>query len=128
MNLKIERWYRSDCTIGVLTSGDFKCFTLELPWKDNEKNVSCIYPAEAFKGVKRVSPKNGDVIELVNVIDRSYIQIHSGNFTHQIEGCILVGDSIKFLDTDTIPDITNSKVTLKKLMSILPDKFTIEIV
>ncbi len=125
--IKIERWHREDCTLGILTCGDFKCFTLELPWKDNEKNISCIPSASAYTGVKWFSPKNGDCFYIPNVMNRTHIQIHSGNYTSQIEGCILVGDSIKFLNDDGIPDVTNSRKTLNKLLELLPDDFTIEI-
>ena len=125
--IKIHRWYNEDCTIGRLTCGDFQCFTLELPMLDNKQNVSCILPADAYKGQKHKSTRNGDVIAINNVFERSHIQIHSGNYTSQISGCILVGDSIKFLNNDKIPDITNSKATLNKLLSLLPDEFNIQI-
>ena len=96
--IKIERWYQKDCTLGRLYCGDFQCWTLELPFLDNKTNVSCIYPASGYVGRKHVSPKNGDVIAIDNVMDRTHIQVHSGNYTSQIQGCILVGDSIKFLN------------------------------
>jgi len=125
--LRIKTWQMDDCTLGILTYGDFKCFTLELPWKGNELNVSCIPRALGYKGEKHKSPANGDVIAITNVFNRTYIQIHSANFLRQLKGCIAVGDSIKFLDGDSLPDVTNSKNTLKKLLAVLPKKFMIEI-
>lgn len=127
MNLKIKRWYHYDCTIGRLSYGNFQCFTLELPLLDNKPDISCIYPAGGYVGRKHFSIKNGDVIAIDNVMDRTGIQIHSGNFTHQIQGCILPGDSIKFLDGDKIPDVTNSRITLRQLLRVLPESFNIEI-
>ena len=126
--LKIKRWKMNECTLGILTYGDFKCFTLELPWKNNEVNVSCIPEALAYQGEKYTSPANGNVIAINNVLNRTYIQIHSANFLRQLKGCIAVGDSIKFLDGDSLPDVTNSKNTLKSLLAVLPDKFTFEII
>ena len=126
--IKIQRTYYEDCTVGRLWCGDFQCFTLELPMLNNASDVSCIYPAGGYSGRKHFSPRNGDVIAIDNVMDRTNIQVHSGNYTSQILGCILVGDSIKFLNNDKIPDVTNSRNTLKKLLSILPDTFNIEIV
>jgi len=126
MNIAISTWQNEDCTIGRLTCGDFHCLTLELPWKDNEKNVSCI-PAGAYASGFYDSPKHGRVILLDCVRDRKYIEIHAGNYTRQIEGCILVGDSLKYLDSDDILDVTNSKRTLRKLMALLPNRFTIDI-
>ena len=126
--LKIKRWQTDEITLGILTYGDFKCFTLELPWRDNEINVSCIPQALAYQGDKHKSPANGDVIAINNVINRTYIQIHSANFLRQLRGCIAVGDSIKFLDGDKLPDVTNSKSTLKALLKVLPERFPIQII
>jgi hypothetical protein len=94
---------------------------------NNASNISCIYPSGGFIGRKHFSAKNGDVIAIDNVMGRTNIQVHSGNYTSQIQGCILVGDSIKFLNDDKVPDVTNSRNTLKKLLSILDDSFEIEI-
>ncbi len=125
--IKIQRTYYDDCTIGRLWCGDFQCFTLELPLLNNQTDVSCIYPAGGYRGSKHFSPSNGDCIAINNVMDRTNIQIHAGNYTSQIRGCILVGDSIKFLNDDKIPDVTNSRKTLSKLMSVLPNSFNVEI-
>ncbi len=124
--LNIKRWYHKDCTLGRLSVGGFQCFTLELPWLENQRGVSCI-PRGTYKAFKRNSPKNGLVVEFRNVPDRSNIQIHSGNYTRQIEGCVLVGSSIAFLDGDSIPDVANSKATLDKLLALLPDEFEVTI-
>lgn len=122
--IKINRWYHHDCTLGRLTVGSFQCFTLELPWLENQRGISCI-PRGTYRAVKRNSPKNGAVFELRNVPQRSNIQCHAGNYTRQIEGCILVGSSITFLDGDKIPDVANSKQTLDKLLALLPDEFEV---
>lgn len=124
--LTIKRWYHKDCTLGRLSVGSFQCFTLELPDLGNTPSISCI-PAGTYQAFKRQSPKNGLVVELKAVPNRSFIQIHRGNYTRQIEGCILVGSSIAFLDGDQVPDVTNSGVTMDKLLSLLPDEFEIRI-
>lgn len=123
----IERWYQKDCTIGRLSYGGFNCFVLELPWLDNQVNISCI-PEGAYEAKKRISPsKKYQVIEYIDVPNRTYIQAHYGNYTSQLLGCQLYGDSVKYIDNDSIPDVTNSEKTLKKLLAILPDKFLIKI-
>lgn len=121
INFTIDRWQQHDCTPGRLSvsGSSFQCFTLELPWRGNQPDVSCI-PKGEYEYYYRLSPKNGKVLELRNVPDRTYIQVHSGNFTRQIQGCILVGDAIKFLDSDTIPDVTNSRITLDRLLNEIP--------
>jgi len=127
MELKITRFYMDDCTLGRLTYGTFQCFTLELPMLDNAQDISCIYPNGGFIGRKHFSPHNGDCIAIDNVMNRTNIQMHAANFTRQILGCIAVGDGIKFLDNDSIPDVTNSVKTLGALLAVLPDTFPIVI-
>ena len=126
MKIHINRWYNSDCVLGRLSYSHFKCFTLELPFNNNEPNISCI-PNGTYRAFKRVSPKNGLVLELRDVPGRTFIQIHAGNYTRQIQGCILVGDGIKYLDNDNVPDITNSKLTLNQLLDVVPDEVDVVI-
>ena len=69
----------------------FKFVTLELAWKDNKRNISRI-PSGEFESVAVPRSSNGKyAILLMNVIDRSEIMIHAGNFHTDIRGCILVG-------------------------------------
>ena len=113
--ITVDRFYQPDCTLGRLQIDDFQCFTLELPELGNKKNISCI-PEGEYEYFFRASPRNGNVLELKNVTNRTNIQIHSGNFTRQVKGCMLVGSSVKFIDSDSIPDVSNSRDTLSKLI------------
>lgn len=113
----IERFHQEDFTLGLFSVDNFKCFSLELPDINNEQDISCI-PEGTYDYYARNSPSNGLVLELRSVPNRRYIQIHSGNFTRQIQGCILVGDSLKYLDNDHIPDVTNSRATLRKVLEL----------
>lgn len=125
--LTIDRKYFDDCTISRVTivDSDFQCFFLELPWLENQQNISCI-PEGTYQVFKRYSPsKNEEVIQYIGVPNRTYIQIHKGNFTSQILGCQLPGDGVKWINTDSIPDVTNSESTFNELMSLLPDEFTV---
>lgn len=108
------------------TVDGFYCFGLELPWLDNQSSISCI-PEGVYQCRKTHSNKNKYCIEIMNVTGRTNIQIHAGNYTRNIQGCVLVGDSIAMIDLDSIPDVSNSKLTLSKLMSHLPDSFELEI-
>jgi len=125
--MRLERWSRNNCTLGILSCGTFQCFTLELPDLGNQPDISCI-PAGKYEYYFRNSPKNGPVLELRGVPGRTYIQIHSANFTRDINGCVAVGDSIKFLDGDEIPDVTNSKNTHERLLELAGQSGVIEIV
>lgn len=125
-HIKIRRIYDTDCTIGMLSFGSFRCMTLELPWLDNQQDISC-YPTGIYQWRKITSPSLGKCIDIINVLDRTYIRMHAGNFTRQIRGCTLIGEYVKDIDGDGIPDVANSRRTLSKLMSLLPDSGTLEV-
>ena len=119
--------YREKSTLGILKIDNFECFTLELPWLENLKNISCI-PEGSYLYKKRVSPsRKKEVIELVGVEGRSYIQIHPGNFTRQIKGCILPGWGLSDIDKDGIFDVTNSTSAFNEIMSMTPETGNIRI-
>ncbi len=117
-----------DCTIGQLelVGTDFRCFTLELPWLNNANDISCV-PAGTYKYRKRISPSLGRVIHLIGTEPRTWVYIHSGNFTASILGCILVGQAIKDINRDGIPDVTNSMPTFNSLMDRTDDEGVITI-
>lgn len=116
-----------DCTLGRLFIKGKSFFTLELPWKDNKPSISCIPPG-IYKFKKRFSPnKEMVVIELEDVEGRTYIQIHIGNRTSQIEGCILPGLAIKDYNDDGIPDVVSSEEAFTKIMELAPENGTIKI-
>lgn len=126
-NIIVNRWYTPDCTLGRFSIEDFHCFSLELPNLNNSPNISCI-PEGLYDYFLRYSPGNkSQVLQLKGVSDRSYIQIHAGNYTSQILGCILVGDAIKYINSDNIPDVVNSKNTLNKVLELAGESGTIDI-
>lgn len=112
----LERFEYDDLyTLGTLRFEGLEFCTLELPWKDNERMVSCI--PEGFYLVDiHVSKKLGTVLHILGVNGRSWIYIHSGNYTRQIHGCILVGSSHADIDKDGIMDVTSSRVSMDKLL------------
>lgn len=116
----------------------YTCRTLELPWKDNEKRISCI-PDGEYEVIKHTSPKFGECFWIQDVPDRSEILIHDKvNFVGSINprtgrsdllGCIAPFESSMDIDGDGILDIApkSSTVAMKKLLEMLPDKFTLKI-
>ena len=120
--LTLDRWYLDGVTLGLLSAPErgLALFTLELPWLDNERSISCI-PEGEYEAIYRQSPKNGEVFELLNVPDRTYIQFHKGNFNYQTEGCILVGKNIGFYNEGTIPDVGRSGDAMEQLLDNYAD-------
>lgn len=142
MIAKICRRYYDSQTEGELEVYDedtgeleFTCKTLELPWRDNERNVSCI-PEGFYDVVPRQSPKYGNHLHVTGVDGRSLILIHYGNYAGSpnprtglpdIRGCILVGKQHTDITGDGIKEVTSSKATMKALMDVAPDGFVLEI-
>lgn len=99
----------------------FSCKTLELPWKDNKQNISCI-PKNHYEAQKHVSPNFGKSIWIKNVPNRTEILIHKGNFYTDILGCVLVGEKYVDIDGDGHKDVTNSTNTTEELYSLIPNE------
>lgn len=101
---------------------------LELPWRNNQRSVSCIPEGEYIVVKMKPTEKRPYVYFWIkDVPGRSGILMHRGNFTRQIKGCQLTGENFIDLDKDGKPDISNTKGTLERLAEILPDKFILHI-
>ena len=96
VNLLIIRdTFTKESTIGELfLNGERMCDTLELPWKDNQRSISCI-PEGEYKVRLRLARESAtrDYLHLLvqDVKDRSYILFHRGNSAKDTRGCILLG-------------------------------------
>lgn len=89
MVLVLNRQYFPEGTNGQLKcEGQFICHTIELPWKNNEKSVSCIPEGEYFIS-KRYSTKYQWHLEVMAVQNRSLILFHPANHAlTELRGCI----------------------------------------
>ena len=93
--LLIRDTFSKKSTIGELfINGERICDTLENPWVDNQRNVSCI--PEGVYPVRLRLPRESatrDYIHLLvkDVKDRDWILFHRGNTAKDTSGCILVG-------------------------------------
>ena len=123
-NVFLVRTVTSDQgTEGFLTELDsqFFCRTLELPWRENKRSISCI-PSGEYVVKIRQSPKYGKIYWVTKVPDRSWILIHSGNvagdvekgFRTHVQGCILLGKKHGFLYDQRA--VLTSRPTVKSFM------------
>ena len=89
MVIQLQRTYFPNGTNGKLEcEGKFICHTIELPWKENEKRVSCI-PEGKYFIKKRYSNKFKWHLEVTNVANRSLILFHpANNALLELNGCI----------------------------------------
>lgn len=132
MNVVLSRKYQDNETLGgffVLNGYEllFSNKSLELPWLDNQHDISCI-PAGTYPVIKYDSPNKGMVFLLQNVPNRDSIEIHSGNYKKDTLGCILVGTGFEDINGDGNLDIIESRKTLDRLLGILPSNFNITII
>ena len=98
INLLIIRdTFTEESTLGKLyINGEFFCDTLENPWKNNVRNISCI--PDGVYDVRLRLPRESasrDYLHLLvkEVPNRDYILFHRGNTSADTSGCILVGQS-----------------------------------
>lgn len=97
MNLLLERAYFEEGTNGALfysvetlgqTQPRFLCYTLELPWRNNQRNISCI-PEGVYEVIPRFSKKFKHHLLVKDVENRSYILFHPANDAlKELRGCI----------------------------------------
>ena len=89
MEILLERMYFPEGTNGVLSfEGKEICKTIELPWRNNQKRISCI-PEGKYKIRKRFSAKFKWHLALTNVKNRSLILFHpANNALKELNGCI----------------------------------------
>lgn len=76
-------------------------------------------PEGTYRGYKRDSAHLGMRVLGIDVPNRTDIECHPANTPSQLLGCVAVGSTI---DGDALD---NSKVAFEKMMSIVPDEFTV---
>ena len=114
----------NDGTLGVLTAnnGRFRCVTMEPPWRDNKRNLSCI-PEGWYEVLPHRSPRFGACLLITGVQGRSHILFHTGNLggdrlkglkTHTA-GCILPGQRRGVLQGQRA--VLGSRTAFRKLMA-----------
>lgn len=116
------------CTLGTLHIQTrnlvWRCKTLELPWKNNQPQVSCIpegiYTCRRFK-----SPKFGETFQVCDVPGRSGILFHPGNKAKETRGCILLGVGTEISGNNAY--LLSSRAAMKTFMQMLEGVDTFDI-
>jgi len=125
-----ENWqhFKTQIIGSFLVNGKEICKTMELPWRENQRSISCI-PAGVYDVIKQ--PPKADrpypYFRFTSVPGRSGILIHKITYVSGLKGCIGVGKATQDLNGDGIPDIIRSGEALTELINLLPDKFQITI-
>lgn len=113
-------------TLGVLTATNagatFTCQTLELPWKQNQKNISCIPTGTYHVSWIYSWGRMKWIYQLDAVPNRTYIQIHSANYFSDLLGCIALGSGREDLNKDGELDVINSRNTIASFQTFMGKK------
>ena len=115
-------------------SEGFICCTMELPWRDNQSNISCI-PLGDYWVEPWSSKRFGNVYHVCDVPGRTYILLHAGNlagdasmgFKTHSAGCILPGKYHGVYDKQRAVMCSRPAVTkLRNLIGKKEFRFTVE--
>lgn len=89
MELTLFRTLHPDGTNGELQyESRLVCYTIELPWLQNRRNVSCI-PDGRYRLLSRYSPKHKLHLHVADVPGRHGILVHPANHAkRELLGCI----------------------------------------
>lgn len=126
--LVLYRTYLPQSTLGALylkqegRAQTFLCFTVELPWKDNVRRVSCI-PEGVYEARYEQHPDLGRAWRLQGVPGRSGILIHSANRPGELLGCIAPNQQLL---TDQRGE--SSRAAMLNLQNVCEPEFEVEIV
>ncbi|MGV8815378.1 MAG: DUF5675 family protein [Gelidibacter sp.] len=114
MEISLTRVYKSGGTNGTLTlNGHFLCFTIELPWRENKRLISCI-PEGVYELQPRFSDKHKAHLQVLDVFNRSQILIHGANDAfRELQGCIAPVMQLTGIGTGI-----QSQRALQKLLSL----------
>lgn len=137
----LDRVYLETETLGSIYSphGGFICKTMELPWKDNKRSISCI-PEGLYTVIKMPMIEKDDPstpldesggrhprpywhFRLPQVKGRSGILIHRITYVKDLQGCIGVGGRHVDLNKDGVPDMVDSGKKLQWMVDNMPDEF-----
>jgi hypothetical protein len=124
-------------TFSLLESEALEMHIGELPWRNNERRISCI-PSGIYLCKPHISPKFGKCFWLQDVPGRSEILIHVANwmgskesgFKSDLLGCLAIGmKMVKDVGPNDQDMIQQSKIAMDKLIEYTEFKpFMLEII
>lgn len=124
--VNIKRTYFEDATVGFLWVDGYEnpvWSTIELPWKDNQRNISCIpegtYIVKPFRTER--SSYYPNIWQVCDVIGRDDIQIHVANVCSELKGCIAMGLSSGYMfeQDKNVKAVTSSAMAMNEMKNVI---------
>lgn len=132
MKIKQCRIQQTDtATMGCFVLNKELYYTVELPWKDNQVNISCIYPGIYLcKRIWSETNENAGYREAFQIIDvperTNVIFGHVGNSVRDIQGCSAMGTEICLKDETVLHSISAVHRFMSAMVKV--NEFELEIV
>lgn len=102
--------------------------TLEPPWKDNQRNISCV-PRGTYELSLHTSSRFGKCFLLNGVPNRDSILIHPGNVRKDTEGCILIGFKFGYiLGEEAVLESKQAMNQLWTTLKLVTDEMLLQII
>jgi hypothetical protein len=114
-HITVIRSYLKVATVGFCDLPELRLQTLELPWRDNENDKSCI--PEGTYIVKRDKIGHHQWYAIQNVANREDVELHPANWVHELKGCTAFGLTRK---NDGV-SVSESKKALLELLDFAGD-------
>jgi hypothetical protein len=128
MRVRLERYASLPFgTFGRLILGEHAWFTVEPPWRNNRRNVSCIPPGvyplrKAIHHISTPDPNDDyEVYEIAEVENRTAIHIHIANVPADVIGCVGPGTIKPEIRAGEL-GVWNSRIAFDEFMMAMNDE------
>lgn len=125
MNVRLIRYYSGiQATLGILKFPVIHnpIYTLELPWRENQNDISCI-PVGVYEVIPHNSIDHPNTFEISGVPNRVEILFHVLNKPSETLGCIGVGMAVNPVS----PEITSSNIAMDLVRHLGGSGFTLSV-
>lgn len=128
---RFEKTGKGTISVNLIDTGDTSYnqfgYNIELPYINNNINVSCILSG-IYNFKKIIRPDGTEAIEILNVVGRTHVLAHVANFMKDIKGCIAPNVNYSYTKETKTPYGISSRVQVKQLLRALPTKGIVHII
>lgn len=107
--------------------GTLTGYMVELPWRENRTNESCIPPGRYRATVYNAPSYDGLTLWVREVPGRTAILVHVGNSMADLDGCLAPGDEEGFWEERGELAVWNSADTMKAIIDLVRDAGEVDV-